>query len=252
MDAVYSGFIYGHTITANNQWIDFTENGVTELSIQIDFGSYTLTEFVSKVIRAMNEIGTQVYTASLDRLTRKITISAAGNFDLLVSTGTHSSISAFELMGFNDKSGSNSYEADNPSGSFYEAQYPLQRYVDFENNVEISNSKVNESASGKVEVISYGTNKFMECNIKYATNITGQGVIKNNPNGENDLRAFLNYAILKRPMEFVRDVTLTNFNSCILESTSKSNVGTAFTLFELYAQGLANYFETKTLTFREL
>lgn len=250
----FSGFIYGHTITDNNNWIDFSENGVDELSNQVDFGSYSFTDFVNKVLQAMNEIGSQEYQASIDRLSRKVTISAPSNFDLFVTTGIHSEISVFNLLGFtSNKSGNNSYEADIPSGSFFEPQFKLQNFIDFEDNVKTAQSKVNQSASGRnVEVISYGLNKFMRCNIKYQTNISGQVVIKNNPNGVDDLRSFMNYAITKAPMEFIRNIEDIGFNTCLLESTPEDQQGTSFLLKELYALKLVGYFETGTLTFREL
>jgi hypothetical protein len=157
-------------------------------------------------------------------------------------------------MGFtSDRSGSNSYEGDEASGDQYNPQFILQRYVDFEDNVKTAQASVNESASGVVEVVSYGQNKFMECNITLATDIVPQGAIIENANGVSDLRNFMNYAITKAPMEFVRDVDdENNFNSILLESTREDNKGTAFRLKELYARKLVGYFETGNLVFREL
>lgn len=249
----FSAFTYGHDIDDNSNYIDFSEDGITELSAVIETGSYTLETFVNACLVALNDAGSLTYTATIDRSTRKITLTGSANFDLLV-TGTHSAISAFTLMGFtSDKTGSNSYTSDIASGFYYEPQYKLQRFVDFVDKVESVQSSVNTSASGIVEVVSYGTNQFMECNITYATNITGQGAIKNNPTGVSDLRAFMNYAIKKKPMEFIPDVdTPSVYTSCILEKTPANTNGTSFTLNELYGRGLANYFETGTLTFREI
>jgi hypothetical protein len=39
---------------------------------------------------------------------------------------------------------------------------------------------------------------------------------------------------------------------CILEKTQKNSKGVGFQLYELYSKGLANYFETGTLTFRKV
>lgn len=248
----YSAFIYGHVIDENNNFIDFNDG--SDKYGQIEIGSYTLTEFVSAVLSAMNEIGSQEYTASLNRDTRKITISAPSNFDLQVTTGTHAEISAFNLMGFtSDKTGSNSYESDIASGSIYEPQFILQSYVDFEDNVKTSNSSVNQSASGKVEVVSWGKNKFMECNITLATDIIPQAIIKENANGVSDLRDFMNYAINKYKIEFVDNIDDKNvFTSCILESTPEDSKGTAFKLKELYARKLFGYFETGNIIFRSI
>lgn len=250
----FSAFIYGHTIDEANEWLDFSEDGITELGAQVEIGSYTITDFVAAVSTAMNEVGDNTYTLSLDRATRKVTISADAPFDLYVTTGTHTAISVFSLLGFtSNKTGLSSYEGDVASGSFYEPQYYLQRYVDFEDYVESVESSVNTSASGLVEVVSFGQNKFMECNITYITDIIGQGVIKNNASGVANLRAFMNYLILKRPVEFIPDIDLPNeFTPCILERTRQNQKGTGFQLYELYTRGLANYFETQTLTFRQV
>ena len=123
---------------------------------------------------------------------------------------------------------------------------------EFEDMVKTESSTVNTSASGRVEVISYGKVNYMMANIKYATDIVNQGVIRNNANGVADLRNFMNYIINKYPIEFLPDIDdPNNFTTCILESTALEKKGTAFQLYELYGQGLANYWETKELTFRQ-
>jgi hypothetical protein len=249
----YSGFNYGHEISNSNDYINFSEGG-SELSTQIEIGSYTLNDFLGKVLEAFNAEGGQEYTGTIDRATRKITITSIGNFELLVTAGTQVSISAYTLMGFTtDKSGSNSYESDIASGSFYEPQFLLQSYVDFADNVKTAQASVNESASGIVEVVSFGKNSFMECNITLATDIIPQGAIKENASGVSDLRSFMLYAINKNPIEFVADIENPNiFESCLLEKTTIDSKGTGFKLYELYARKLVGYFESKTLTFRKL
>ena len=249
-----SAFTYGHDITEDNQFINFMEDGVTELSATIEVGSYYLNEFTDKIAQALNEIGDNTYTVTLARATRKFTISADANFDLLVTTGSQVAISAFSLMGFTiDRSGAASYEADNASGSVYYPQAPLRDYVDFNDIQESVQAKVNESSSGEIEVVSYGTRNLMECNIKYATNITGQNYIDDSATGVSDLRTFLQYIVGKKPIEFIKDKTdFTTFEPCLLESTQRSSDGTGFQLRELYSEGLAFYFESGRLVFRRL
>jgi hypothetical protein len=249
----YSGFTYGHEISSSNEFINF-DDGAGEVSEQIEIGSYTLNDFLDKVLEAFNSGGTQEYSGTIDRSTRKITVSAASNFSLLVTSGTQASISAYGIIGFTqDKTGSNTYEADIASGFFYEPQFLLQNYVAFEDNVKTAQSSVNQSASGVVEIVSFGKNEFMECNITLATDIIPQGVIKENINGVSDLRQFLNYAINKNPIEFVADLESPNiFESALLEKTNGDSKGTGFKLNELYSRKLAGYFETKTITFRKL
>jgi hypothetical protein len=251
-----STFYYGHNITQDNQYINFSEDGgTTELGGIIPVGAYSLTDFVGEVAKAMNAVGDNTYTVSLDRATRIITINSDNPVDLLVTTGTQQAISAYTLMGFTtDRSAVTSAAADTATGSEYKPQYILQNYVDFEDILESVSSSVNTSASGQVEVINYGRVRMMQANIKYATDIEGQGAITNNPTGVADLRAFMTYATNKYPIEFMRDVgNRDDFIKCIIDKTAKDGKnGTSFQLYELYGQGLAFYFETRNIMFREI
>lgn len=249
-----SAWIYGHNINTLNRSIDFVEESslATQRLAEIETRDYTLGEFVDAIAKALNKAGTQEYTVTLDRLTQKITISAANNFNLLVTTGSTSAISAYPLIGFtSNKSGLNSYEADTISGKLYEPQFRLQRYIDFLDDQAANESKVNIATNGQtVEAVSFGQRQVMSCNIRYATNILNQRVIDNNPQGVEDLREFLVYATQKYKLEFLPDKTnRLFFYDCILETTPNSNDGTRFQLKELYSRGLANYFESGTLTF---
>lgn len=253
----YSSFTYGHTITDDNKYIQFDE-GIGEISVELDIGSYTLGSFVDAIANKMNNaVGiSNTYTATLDRTTRVITLSSTGNFDLLVTTGSLAGASAFSLMGFtSDKLGATSHIGDSSSGSYFEPQFLLQGFVDFDNNVKTVQASVNESASGAIEVVSYGRVKYMECNITLQTNISqGNGsVLKNDPAGETNLRNFLNYATTKAPLEFIPDIdTPGEFTDCLLEKTPESSKGVDYKVKELYSKGFAEYFESGIITFREI
>ena len=253
----YSAFSYGHTITDDNKFINFNE-GAGEISAEIEIGSYTLDAFVDAVALAMNESdGLLDYTVSLDRATRIITISSTAPFDLLITSGAQVAVSAFTLMGFTgaDITGLSSYSGNIASGSYFEPQLYLQSYVDFVDNVKTLDASVNQSASGAVEVVSYGTVKFMECNITLQTNIQqGAGsVLKNDPNGYENLRAFLSYCITKAPIEFIPNIEDQNtYIDCLLESTRESRDGVDFRVKELYSRGFSEYYESGLITFREL
>ena len=250
-----SAFTYGHTIDDDNQYINFSENGVDELAATIDIGSYTLNDFADKIAQALNEIGDNTYSVTLDRDTRLYTISADNNFDLLVTTGTQTAISAFSLMGFtSNKTGSDSYESDVASGFVYYPQAPLKNYAQFDDIEEAVQAKVNESTDGStIEIVSFGQRNFMRCNIKYATNIINQNYIEDNATGVSDLRTFMRYVTKKRPVEFIPDrQDFDTYESCLLESTPRSKDGVGFEIRELYSEGLAYYFETGDLTFRRL
>jgi len=251
-----SAFRYGHTITTENQYMNFMDDGINELSAILSIGSYSFSEFAQEVARAFNDVTlTQEYTTSINYITGQLTISSIGNFDLLVTTGTQSSISAYSLAGFvSDSLLMTSHTGANEMGFIYEPQFVLQKYVDFEDQQRAASSKVNQSANGQViEVVQYGIIKEMECNITFATNIVPQEVILDNPNGVDDLRAFMVYGSTKAPLEFIPDIDNAPeiFVKCLLESTPQSKDGTAFRLKELYPK-LTGYFETGKVKFRQL
>lgn len=254
----YSGFTYGHTITDDNKFINLNE-GFGEISLEIEIGAYTLDAFKDAVAIALNSSvdTTLEYSVVVDRATRKLTISSTANFDLLISTGEQSETSAFNLMGFtgSDIVGASSYEGNIASGSFFEPQLYLQKFVDFKDNVKTTQANVNTSASGQVEVVSYGQVRFMECLITLQTNIEqGKGSeLKNDPNGYDNLRAFMSYCITKAPIEFIPDIEQPlEYTDCLLESSEASKDGVDFKLKELYSRGLVNYFDSGRLIFREL
>lgn len=249
----YSTFIYGHTITDLNKYIDFNE-GAGEISATISIGSYTLNDFTVAVAAAMNKAGTQEYTVLLDRATRLITISSLSNFDLLPVTGTNSGLSAYTLLGYSiDVTTSISHEADSQSGTRYDPQNILQKFVDFNDNIKTTNSVSRQTATGRVEVVSYGTVSFMECSIMPITDISPQLSIKSNSNAVSEFRAFMNYCITKAPIEFVADIdTPSTFVECLLDSTKESKDGVDFKIKELFGRKLFGYYESGTLTFRGL
>lgn len=253
----YSAWSYGHSITTDNNQLPFSENGVDELVGTLNSGGYTIASLATEMARAMNAVGTLNYTASVDRTTGLITIAGDSNFFLYVTSSSLSAISAYEILGFTtERSGASSYEGDTRSGSYFEPQFLLQSYVDFTDNQKSNNVTVQESATGKVQVVKYGDVNFMECNITLQTNIAqGRGsVIKNDPSGYDNLLAFMQYATTKQPLEFYKDIDdpENTYTDCIVEKTSADSKGTGFKLRELYSRGFADWFETGIISFREL
>lgn len=251
-----SVFYYGHLIDETNLIVDFQE-GVNVLQAFLNVGAYTLTDFAVELARALTEAGTQEYSVSVDRATRKLTVSAASNFSLLVASGGALGTSTFSLMGFTgaDRTGANSYEGNNGSGFEFVPQFLLQEYIAFEHWRENINSAVNQSSSGLVEVITYGQVYFMQCNITFQTNINqGSGnAIETDSDGVESLLAFLEYTTLKAPVEFMPNRNSRNtFYECLLESTPEEKNGTSYKLKELYGKGLPNYYESGTLKFRKV
>lgn len=254
MISTFSGFIYGFTVDEDNRYLDFKEGGA-ELSATVAVGSYSLAQMLSAVQDALNQAGARVYTLSASRSTRKITIAATGgNFSLLTASGSHFSSSIFSLLGFTgaDRTGAATYLGNTTAGSYYAPQFKLQKYISKDDLQQATQATVNKTASGRVEVIKFGTEKFYEMNITYITNIRqDNSIIKTNLTGVADARAFMQYAVLKAPFDFIPDVdTPTTFDVVMLETTTISAQGTGYQLNELYDKALPGYFETGKLRLR--
>lgn len=252
----FSSFYYGYDITPDNNFLPFDE-GSGELNAELAIGSFTLTEFASAIADAMTIAGTQVYTATVDRATRIITISSIANFTLLAGTGTTVPVSCFSLAGFtsSNKTGAATYAAQNPSGFEYRPQFILQNHIATSDWKSASSSTVNKTASGRVELIKFGDEQFMQCNIKYSTNLTqpSGSPIENQASGVTNLIAFMDWCRDKKPLEYMPDrATPATFEKMILESTPFSKDGTGYKLKEMYDMKLPFYFETGDLVFRKV
>lgn len=253
----YSKFYYGHTITIDNQNLPFKEDGDIQNRIAVlNVGSYSLSDFVIELNAALNDAGSQEYIVSLDRITRIISVSSVLDFEFLVTDPEYVEISVFDLMGYNlDKNGSNSYVGDFASGFVFEPQFVLQKYISFEDDQKANLAIVNQSASGKTEVVKYGNINLMTCNVTYQTDIyqPNSSPSKNDPSGIFNLREFLKYITTKANIEVMLDESDSeDFNTCFLESTATEKTGTGFVLKEMYAKKLIGYFETGLLKFRKI
>lgn len=250
-----SKFLYGFTIDDDTQGLSFNEGG-SELVATILVGEYTFGSFATAIANALTTAGSQTYSVSVERDTRTMTVSATSTFSLLVSTGSNAGIFAF--MGFTgaDRVGDSSYVGDSSAGSEYIPQYLLQQYISTDHYKEAVSASINESGSGNnIQIVSYGTRQFMECNIKFATNIN-QGTgnpIETNLNGVENLVSFMDNITGKTKLEFIPDINLsTTYESFILESTPSDKNGIGYKLKELYSMKLPNYYQTGTLKFRKI
>jgi hypothetical protein len=251
-----SKFNYGHTVDLTNQNIPFDEGG-SELNAVIEPGSYSLSEFLVAIKTALETEGALTYTVTVNRSTNVITVSASSNFSLLTGTGTTLSSSAFDLMGFStgtDLTGASTYVGNFGSGSEYFPQFWLQRYIPKEHFEQLADATVNKAASGRVEVVTFGREKFIELEIKFVTNLPMDGrVIYNNPTGVEDALDFLRYGISKAPFEFVPDTANpSSFSKVLLESTPGFSNGTGFKLRELIDQNLTDIYDIGLITLRVL
>lgn len=249
-----SSFLYGFDITTSNKFLDFQE-GATEYNAELSLGSYTLDGLLTEVATRMNALTSNNYVVSVDYQTRTITIAGDATFSLLVTTGSNTGSDVFSLLGFtSDKTGASTYDGDTTTGSEYLPQYKLQSYVPFEYIERSSDAKVNESASGVVEVVEYSRVNFMECDIKYITDITQptNSPITNNANGISDYLDFIKYSVQKKPLVFIPDIlNKGTYVNCILESTPESQKGVEFKLKKVNNISY-KYYKSGLLTFRKL
>lgn len=252
----FSKFLFDFTVTESNRYLDFIEGAGAEQTAELTLGDFTLEDFMQNIEDALNETGALVYTVTANRTTRIITVTVTtSTVNLLASTGTNAADGPWTLMGFalSDSGAVTSKAGTTAVGTVYTPQYKLQDYVDQKDYRELRNETVSVSSSGLVEVQSFGTDRFFEFSIKFATDIyqPASGPITNNSSGVDDLREFMQYCIQKKPLEFIPDsATLTTFYKVVLESTPGNSKGTGYKLDEQFSRGLVGYFETGVLKFR--
>lgn len=255
MITTHSLFYFGHTVDSSNCYLDFAEGGA-ELAAVLRTGEYTLSDFATEIARAMNLVGAKTYSTSVNRSTRKITITAdSGTFQLKAATGSHVGSSPWALMGFaaTDLSGSISYQGGSASGSSYATQFILQDYVASADNLMASDGVVNKAASGRVEVVRFGSVRLIEMNLRYITDRTmpAGAPIRNNATGVANARTLMEYLITKAPIEFIPDESSPGtFEKVILESTPADSKGIGHKLKELYTDGLPGFYETGVMKMR--
>ena len=250
-----SKFYYGHNVTSSNSKLDFIEGAGSELTATLNVGDYSLTEYVTELQRALNDAGALTFTVTAARATRYITIAATGAYTLLAATGTNIANGVWTLAGYvaTNVTGT-SLVGTNGSGSEFLPQFKLQKFISFDDQESASYSNVATSASGLVEVVSFGTDNFMNCEIAYQTNLTqaAGSVVENQSSGSDNLRTFMQYITTKRKIEFIPDRNTTGtYTKCLLESTPSNGNGTGFVLTE-YLGSLPGFFSSGTLRFRKV
>ncbi|MBL0233169.1 MAG: hypothetical protein IPQ08_05850 [Chitinophagaceae bacterium] len=251
-----SKFYFGVEITQDNNVIDIDEGG-GEISVVIPVGIYSPKQIADKFSSLLTSAGSQSYTCSFNRTTRKLTISSVAPFDILISTGTHTATTLYTVLGYTgglDLTGLTSYAAPSTTGFEYVPQFYLLDYVPLEHNVKSVQASINETGSGTVEIIRFGTKRFMECSIELITNnkFLGDSIWSSNPKGVEDTLLFLGYATQKSNIEFMPDLTdVASYSTLLLESTEVDTQGIGFKLMEQLEYG-AGYYKTGKLVFREV
>jgi hypothetical protein len=249
-------FFFVGAVTLDNQYLNF-DDGDGELSAILNVGSRSPESLLIEAARAMNEVGGQTYTITLDRETNLVTISASADFDLLITSGSAALQSVFSLLGFTgaDLTGANTYTGNVVFASVYRPQFYLQNYTPFQHNKEAIQASINESASGVLEIISFGRREFMEFSLDFVTDVdqgTG-GPIETDADGVASTQAFMDFLIDRAPLEFMPDRDDPDeFETIQLEKTATNSTGTGYKLREMFGKGLAGYYESGVLTFRKV
>lgn len=252
----YSKFFYGIKVNPSFVSIAYQEMTGPIRTAVVTAKGYSLTSFIKEIERAFNATGGQTYTVTVDRNTRKMTISAPGNFSILIATGPFAGSEIYSIMGFDyaDKTGANSYQSDNGIGSEYRPQFYLLDYVPTSNNKDVIDGSINETGSGDVEILQYGIRRLMKCNIDFINNYPTEpdSWIRHNPEGVENCIAFMESIVDKIPVEFMPDENNNDdFEILLLESTPTNRNGMGYELREKIGDAIG-YFATGILTFRKL
>lgn len=256
MIQTYSKFYYGIEITEDNCKMDFDEGG-GELTATLDYGTYTPEEIATEVALQLNAAGAFTYTCTFNRSTRILTITSSSSVEMLFLSGSNAVESAYSTLGFSILADDTdtSFVAASACCSVYTPQYKLQSYVPYENFIEQQSATVNETVTGRQELITFGDTYMTRFNINFITDIAqpSGGPIINNASGLSDALDFLRYINKKNKIEFMPDVDVaSSYINLVLDANAASKTGTTMRLKELYDKGLSGYYETELLTFRKV
>lgn len=249
----HSKFYYGWKITTANKYLDFNDGAVKVAELKV--GSYTSAALAIEIKKKLDALSSIDFTVSFNRTTRKFTISGTATFSLLCGSGVNTAQSPFDLLGYTaiDKTGAASYLAQNVSAYEYKTQFYLQSYKDTSTNRKAIDGTINKSASGTIEVIKFGNERFMECEMNFITNLIQEtgSIVRTNQTGREDFIQFIEYCTEKSDIEFMKNENdPSEFQSFILESTEVDSKGLDYDLIETYDKGLPYYYKSGKLKFR--
>jgi hypothetical protein len=251
--STYSKFYYGFEITENNRYLDFNDG--SDKAAVLTMGSYSAQGLCDEIKKQMDALSSLDFTVTFDRSMRKITIATTVNFILKVNSGVSFGVSVFTLIGFTgaDRSAATSYLGDTEAGLEYKPQCKIQSYKPTNKNRKAIDGVINKSASGEIEVIKFGDERFADMEFVFITDISQEtgSIIRTNTNAVDECVQFIEDAIEKNVVEFMPDENLpATFQTFILESTDADPKGLDYSLIELYDRDLAEYFRSGNLKFR--
>lgn len=249
-----SVFYFGTKITRDNRGLDFSEGAGPEINALLKIGDYTLTTLAAEIQRVMRESGALLYTVSVDRLTRVITIDAPSAFNLLISTGAQTLAACWTTIGFvygADQTGQITYDGSQGAGSEYITQYPVRDYISERDWKIREDATFQVTPSGIGQSISFGNGARIRMNITLITNIL---TIQNAPfyanaTGVDNFLAFIEYCMDKNKIEFMPDVDDRDaFVKVFLDVTAEDKNAFEFNLKNLSP----DIYESGPLIFRKV
>ena len=227
-------FLYGFDVTANNRYIDFKiSGGGSQLTATLNQGSYSLSQLLTEIVRAMQAADTaNTYTATVDRTTssgtaNRVTIATTGSFLLLLfSTGTHATSSLASLIGFaaTDRTGATTYTGTATAGTILITSATGYNAVKVPQKKKVFGT-VNVSASGLKESLVFQLQRFFEVEFMYEPE----------SRIETDWLPFWEWAIQQKPYDFTPDYenSPSSFYSVTLDGTPQDSQGLAFEMSEM-------------------
>jgi hypothetical protein len=251
-----SKFYYGWEVTSSNRYIDFYD-GTDTLQAVLTLGTYTSQELADEVALQLNTLAGIAFTVSFNRSNRRFTIASGSNFNLLFATGNQAGNSAASLLGYasSDLTAAMTYTSSSNTGFEYSPQFYLQSYKPTSNNRKAIDAVVNKSASGVIEVVKFGNERFMSCEILFITNNRQDAgsIIETDVDAVESYISFIEWATDKGKLEFMPDRSdVTTYQDFILESTDANSDGLDYELIELYDRSLPEYYRSGMLRFRLL
>lgn len=252
MLSTYSKFIYGFEVISTNKYFSIGD-GVTDYEVELDEGSYTPNELLTEIKEKVLEQATLTIDGSISYQNQTYTFTSASNFDLNITSGNANSV--FTLLGFTgaDVTGVTTATSNETFGSVFKPQVLLQGYVPFEHNKNLLFPSVNKTVSGDTQLIYFGDESYMTCDVRYQTDIRqpSGSLIEDQANGLQNLLSFLNYAIKKNKILFYPDRDGSTVYTCLLDSIAGNKNATGYRLRE-YLGKMNGYYTTGQLIFRRI
>ncbi len=236
-------FLYGFEITPTNRFITFGNSAIDTRLATLNLGFYSLTGILLEIERALLAADPlNLYTATVDRtilggLQNRVTISTSGIYlRLLFSSGNPSNPAT--LIGFNtaDYSGLTTYTGSFTCGIVLVPNMEAYNYLSPKKNNK-NFGKVNISASGVKEAITFSLQQFWQAQYKYIPDTLVDTTW-------NDLVFWM---IQQRELEFTPDIS--DPNTVLVGTLDNPNNGLDFKFVEMLPDFPFN-FTTPLMIFR--